>query len=786
MRHLLPAVIIISLPMWTAALASAAAPKAVWSEEAETFATPGGMRFGTALADDGTASGGKAVRIPFRADANGWSMVFSAPRMEMRGQVLFTFWLRAEDVPPLTPGFKLTLVAHDKHSGSWAFHRETRVYGANLRAQGYTAVTLALDAPWTGDTYGPEVILQWDAPPKGVVPVMYLDKAEIAVPAFDAPRVLEISPLKIRYGPGEQVVIRTSLVNPTAAPVEAALVGEEIRAADTRREVFRENVRLAAGEEKQVASSYVLGPEEYGREIRVRLLVGAQEVAAGRDFFAVSRLPLWGAGGSSGDRSYWAGNSGAGSFYVGPASGQDSWRGAQYWKKMRRVYFEFFSWAPGDISDLAPTDDLFPGGEGRLAYRSRQTILQQNRMLRSVGIWPVSYGNGTCWAESGYKLFQQHPEWFLYDANGEIAGYEMDGRELYRRKDDADFDPGAYQHIFFQACLNHSLPAVQEYVARQFIRCGREMGFAGVRLDVRYLEVYPGERGFDGKEVATTYPEADRISAAAVKRIKALVHKELPEFTFGYNYAAPEEVKDMMATFQERCEGGAWMLDELPCTYQEKTSSYHVWKTYVRRMMSWADQVNNLGGVYNPYDFNRGSMEHSIDLIYSAIFRIICGGRDYGGWYHNSRQPVGDYGAFTTRFSEYLHNANRDWIADPQGEVEVRSAAPLWWEDMCFRTRSSDGRKCLQVNLVNPPKAAEVMENPRSEINPPVRDITVICAPSEGQKPAAACLLAGEPMELTGLNEIQVVQLDLRQADGGKVAVTVPSVLFWKMVVFQF
>jgi hypothetical protein len=76
--------------------------------------------------------------------------------------------------------------------------------------------------------------------------------------------------------------------------------------------------------------------------------------------------------------------------------------------------------------------------------------------------------------------------------------------------------PKTYNHIFFQACLNHSLPAVQEYVAWQFIDCGKLMGFAGVRLDVRYLEVYPGERGFDGRQIATTYPEADRISAAAV------------------------------------------------------------------------------------------------------------------------------------------------------------------------------------------------------------------------------------------------------------------------------
>jgi hypothetical protein len=225
-------------------------------------------------------------------------------------------------------------------------------------------------------------------------------------------------------------------------------------------------------------------------------------------------------------------------------------------------------------------------------------------------------------------------------------------------------------------------------------------------------------------------------------------------------------------------------------------------------MMSWGDRVNRFGGVYNPYDFNRGSMDCPIDLIYSAIFRVLCGGRDYGGWYYNSRQPVGDLGAFTTRFSEFLHNTNRQWIADLKGQIEVQSATwsrlsetrmpvserpahvgaltPLWWQDMCFWTQSSDGRKCLQVNLVNPPKAAEVMENPRSEITPPVRDITVTCAPSAGEKPTAAYLLTSEPVELTGLNEVRVVKLDLRDAGDGKLAVTVPSVLFWKMVVFQW
>ena len=361
MRHLQSVFAAVALLLGCAELTSAAAPQVVWSEEAEKFATPGGMRFGAAVADDVAASGGKAVRIPHDAGSSGWSMVFSAPRMEMRGQALFTLWLRAENLPPLTPGFVLTLVAHDKQTGLWACNRQTRVYGVNLLTQGYTPITLALDVPWTAETYGPEVILQWDKPPDGVAPVMYLDKAEIAVPVFEAPRVLDVSPTKIRYQPRELVTVLTDLVNPTATLFEGTLVGEEIRAADTRREVFRENLRLAAGELRQVTSSYSLGPEEYGREIQVRLLAAGQEVASGRDFFAVSKLPLWVAGGASGDRSYWAGNSGAGSFYVGPASGQDSWRGVQYWRKMRRIYFEFSPgprvtfpiWPPGTRSSPA-------------------------------------------------------------------------------------------------------------------------------------------------------------------------------------------------------------------------------------------------------------------------------------------------------------------------------------------------------------------------------------------------------------------------------------------------
>ena len=51
-HHLQAALIAVCLLPWAAALASAATPTVVWSEEAEKFTTPDGMRCGAAVADD--------------------------------------------------------------------------------------------------------------------------------------------------------------------------------------------------------------------------------------------------------------------------------------------------------------------------------------------------------------------------------------------------------------------------------------------------------------------------------------------------------------------------------------------------------------------------------------------------------------------------------------------------------------------------------------------------------------------------------------------------------------
>ncbi len=776
----LPLLALVSLPL------AAAEPPPAWHGEVAPLVGPANLRCGAAVVPDPAAAGGKAIRIPFQKDAGGWSVVFSPPKMSMQGRCRLTLSVRGEGLPPISDGVAVTFVAHDKQTGQWAASRESRLYGSHLRPGGYVPVTFPdLELPLTPDTYGPEIIIACKPESPGLTPVLLLDRAQIAVEQFTGPIIAAMGVDKVHYFPQETVTCQVTVANPTGEGCEVTVAGDELSGLDTGNQVFSVPATLGAGEQKTVPARYTLGPAEYGRELRVRLLRNGKVVDTASDYFGVSRLPLWVCAGNGYDGSFHTGDRHS-MFYVSPAAGQQSRQAVQFWQRRHKTYWEFFSWAPGDIADLSPAEDPFPGGEGRLTYRSRETLRQQTAMIAAAGMWPVSYVNGTAWADAGYKLFQRHPEWFLYDANGEVAVYDMAKREKYRHKDDFDFDPNTYTGVYFQGVLNHSLPEVQDFIARQFIRCGKEMGFKGVRLDVRYLEVYPGERDFAGKEVAPGYAEADRISAAAVKRVKALVHQELPDFTFGYNYASPEETKDMRQTFIERCEGGAWMLDEICCTYQEKTSPYHLWQPYLRRLVSWGDQVRKWGGVYNPYDFRRYGGKYMVDRVYSSIFRLICSGRDYMGWTHNSRLPFGDLGAFATRFSEVLFGAQLEWIADVKGEVAVSATAPLWWQDTCLWNRSSAGRRQLIVHLINPPRSAEVEENPTSQLNPPVRDITVVCASSGGQAPRAAYLLTAEPMELWEQSQVQAIELALKPAGDGKTAVTVPSVLLWKMVVFEF
>ncbi|HEY3418336.1 MAG TPA: hypothetical protein VGM23_15785, partial [Armatimonadota bacterium] len=482
-----------------------AATKVVWAGEIEQVISGGALRNGAAIVDDPQASGGKALRIPFQKGTSGWSAQLFTPAVTLQGRCRYVFTMRAEGMLPISDPLSVNIMAHDQKTGAVAQAHQYSVYGINLKPTGYTAVSLALDTTLTPTVYrGADALFAWQVTTADIAPVMYVDRVEIRTEVLDAPTITEVFPLKVRYAPRDTAGVKVTIGNPTDRDAAVTLVGEELSGLIARRKAFTQPITLKAGETKEITAEWKLGPEEYGREIVVSLLAGDKVIDTASELFTVTKTPFWLSvanaldAGANDPRNDGLGDN---SFYVEPSTGQESWRTIKMFKRLSpgRENFEFFSWSGGDIADLAPQQDPFPSCEGRMSIRSRILIQQQNAMLKSVGLWPVSYVNGTVWADAGYQLFVRHPEWFQYDSNGEVSNYSMHDREVFKHKDDIDFDPYTYPHIHFQAVLNHSLPVVQEFVARQFIQSGKEMGFKGVRFDVCNMTVTPGPRDFFGK-----------------------------------------------------------------------------------------------------------------------------------------------------------------------------------------------------------------------------------------------------------------------------------------------
>ncbi len=759
----------------------------LWKEEAEKAVKPEALKNGCAAVDDPAASGGKALRIPYDKECKDWaSLVINTTPFAASGKTVLTVNVKGENLLDLSNGPKLFFNLHQKNPQR-RLSDSTILNGFRLKPGAYTPISVELDAGATSAESTAEIIFRWEKPPEKYDKPMavLLDSLEVSTESSGIPRVVSVRPAKPRFTLDDDAAAEVAVSNPSSADWTGELVGVDHFGLADKEVALSKQITLKAGETRRIPVEWDHEGRLYGHEIRVELRKDGKTESAESGLFTVFDQPLWL---STGDSYDWGKDvrDMHSIFYVVPATFQESQRAVDFWRRNSPglEYFEFFSWSPGDISDLAPAEELFIGGEGQCWYRSKALIKAQVAMLRQAGMWPVSYVNGTCWADSGYKLFARHPEWFIYDGNGEVGHYEMDVREMYRHVNDPSFDPKKYPGIFFQGCLNHALPEVQEYIAAQYIKCGKEMGFKGVRMDVRYLEVHPGERDFTGKEIAPTSAEADRISAAAVKRVKELVHREIPDFTFGYNYASPEEVQDMPLTMAERCKGGAWMLDEVICSYQEPNSPYHKWDAFAKRMASWGDHVSKLGGVYQPFDLRRNGANFTVDRLYSSIFRLIGGGRPNMGWYQNSSLPFGSMGKLSTRHAELFFGLDRSWVEDPTKLVEVKSPAPVMWKDTVFVNKAKEGPRLI-VNLVNPPKTA-IEENPLSEMPAPISAVEVFVKAMDGTSPKAAYLIHAEAPARGQPPALVHSPLDLKMDDKGGAAVTVPELLAWKMVVVQY
>jgi hypothetical protein len=435
---------------------------------------------------------------------------------------------------------------------------------------------------------------------------------------------------------------------------------------------------------------------------------------------------------------------------------------------------------------MIPPEDPYVGNAGPW-WLSLKEYKDQIAMLRDSGTHVESYLLGQPVGQAAYELYQQHPDWFLYDRNGEHVGfYNLEVQAMYQRRlefEDWTSKKGNSMWLLFDA----TRPEVRRFLADQMVRLRREMGFAGARWDVWYMESKPGWFRLDGTEVAPTWPEADRLTAESLHVLKEMVAKEVPDFTWGYNYASPEENRSIPLTFAEKCRDHGWMLDELAIGYHAKTSPFHTWPAYARRMVEWGDTVRQADGIYDPWMFDRGyGTGYDVDWLYTTVFRLLAGGRVWNPYYKNNSALAGDLPRLAFRYSNLYTGWGLRLQPEDQTLISVTAPDTLWWKRFVFANRSEDGRDQAIVHLVNAPLGDETLENPTSKVRPPVGDVLVRCAAAKGRLPQRAFAVMAEAATPDAEPVVQALPLELRRESGPAVAVTVPHVLFLKTVVFEF
>lgn len=760
----------------------------IWQNDSGALKT-GPLFDGAQVVEDVLAKGGKAICLQYKKEGS-LPPVIEAKGIQLAGRGTIRVWVRGKDLNDVANGLRLTATlindrTHKQYLGDGV------VYAVRATESAYRPLPIFFEVDSEPAAYTLTLRPAWQIQKEGRAPTVWIGQAELLAHNTQAPFISGIRRSKLFYAPGMEIQVEVSVVNPTSQAFQGQIAVDELRGLSGRRNATQTSLALKPGEFKRIELKWKAETPEAGREMEI-VLKGSDLRTLDNDtvLFGIAKDARLLAFPAKDFEQSWRPNYGVYS-YVYPASYSRSRRAAEMRLANRFDYdgrCEFFSWAWCDLAGFVPPEDPFLGNAAPF-WLGLKGFKEQIALLKGIGVHMESYILGRAVGDAAYQLFQQHPDWFMYDRNGELMEtYNMEVQALYSRRHEFD-DNLSKKGNSMWITFDPTQPEVRRFIADQIITLGKDMGFQGARWDVWSMNVEPGWRRLDGTEIAPTWPEADRLSAESLRAVKDMVAMVLPEFTWGYNYCSAEENKNTPLLFEEKCRGQGWLLDELAITYGAKTSPFHTWPAYSKRFVEWGDHCRRLNGIYDPWPIDRGYLDvathYEVDWLHSTIFRILAGGRAYIFLYKNNSALYGDFPGAAFRYNEIYSGWNLRLQDEKQTLIRVNAPDTLWWKGYVFTNKTHDGKEQAIVHLVNSPVAEGFYDNPESKVRPPASNIKVTCGPMNKRLPQKAWLVMAEAMTADTEPKIQAVPLTLKPATD-KVEVMVPAVLFLKTVVFEF
>jgi len=596
--------------------------------------------------------------------------------------------------------------------------------------------------------------------------------------------ITEIKPDYILYKENDKAGVKATIINKTATAKKGTLIALMHLDLDTVREIKREPVSIAPRGKKIWRFNYNVGPETYGRGIEVRFVdENGKMIDKWQEFYLVAaewhRVHMQQMGG-------------------------------RY--ENIRIYHAS---EPTDFGVHSTNAEVYLSGQVR--YRINQPArLRQIASYNKKRINQVFYQNRAFCGIMGYEDVRKHPEYVIYDENGQFAVDPVYGgypnpmelaspievgpkRKNLKIKPYLDRQSSTWQHVD----ANFAREDVIEYMANCIKKYAREQGFNGV-----YFDGTPGVikgYGYDGKLNVPLDDERKiaRLNARILRIYQGTLKKDNPNFgtwcNFSYYYVerfrrlgrtqligsgmggvSDEAIKEltvwknvMCLMEQQGAFGGGEGLDCYPAKLLPlliKNRDYLVQK-YGANVI--------VGYVGIPIDREKpGLSKWGWPTINYYMAIITATQHHLVTW----KMPSFDPGfQFLARYSRFLWA--RDIKAVPVEKVDkiiqLKTPEKIWWKRLVYKRKREDGYDLI-VHLVRIPPTKKWDINWVDEPMP-LKGVEITAdIGSASLQTAQAC----RPYYYE--EKQQPVRKTLKASTNtGKVAVEVPPFRYYTMLVFR-
>jgi len=609
----------------------------------------------------------------------------------------------------------------------------------------------------------------------------------------DTVTITRIRSSKVRYIENEAATTTATIVNKKADAVSGTLRARMILDLDTVRDIDGRPFSLAPGEEKEWTFSYNVGPETYGRAIEVEFADSdGRTLDSWQEYYAVA----------------------AEFFRVHQHSYQTA---TEYWPADVFIFYfnqsHYFAAEPTDFGIQSHEAEVYKSGQAgyRISVPARKAQIAYNKQ---VGVATSYYVTGAFGGQMGYEQARQHPEYVLYDANGQwavdpIYGGYPNPMELAsplevgpKRKElkikpylDREYSP--WQHV----AVNMASEDAVTWGLERMKKYADAWGFDGIYWD-GCLGVWAGY-GYDGTRNVPSgkYEDYVALGARNHRLFNQILKRDDPNFGTWLNWGLEGSTGDFARShgitiwLGSGVEGdplddnvraatdakNVMLLDEV-----SRFSGYDYRKLLDQRLRSRDHYVQKYGASHTigyasiGVDMHEpGPTKWGWPAWNYILSQLIATQSHFASFFIPSHRPSLQ---FMTRYSRFIWARDIKALTPDEAQrvMHVSTSEAVWWKRLVYERKTETGRDLI-VHLVRIPPTEKVdfnwADEPRCLEN---ATITVDTGNATLQT-AQAC----RPYHYE--DPQQVVQTRLAaDARAGKAIVVVPPFRYHTMVVFRF